>query len=447
MIVAFLLMSIAISSCLNSDEVTEYSADATIHTFSLDTIHGVDYTFEIDQLNNFIYNPDSLPMDADTIIDSIKVAQLSVMWGVTSGDTTFSTEQYHNLLPAMNATMDKGVKLTSHALDGITTRTYTLQIRVHRQDPDSLTWVHMDTIGNVFTQAINEGEQKAIAWQGEVLLYVSPNEMYRTSGAPENYGWTRADVTGLPDEADVTSLVSFAGRLYMLADGDVYASDATGTTWEKATGLSGNVQSLVAGLSADAVTNQEAALVGIRPNAQGEPVFCTTTDGETWVAGDAVPEGFPTHHIYQANYVTGQGVRQTIVVGMPAMNAEKTIPWFTNDGEKWASLETNVTGVSCPAMTNPFIMYYGDRFYAFGGQMNAAYRSDAGIAWHQMEEKFLLPAAFAGKQSYTIAVDPTPDNAVSAKEKRDFIWVIFGGNGTPNEVWRGRLNKLGFERE
>jgi len=23
--------------------------------------------------------------------------------------------------------------------------------------------------------------------------------------------------------------------------------------------------------------------------------------------------------------------------------------------------------------------------------------------------------------------------------------VIFGGNGTKNEVWRGRLNRLGFE--
>ena len=29
---------------------------------------------------------------------------------------------------------------------------------------------------------------------------------------------------------------------------------------------------------------------------------------------------------------------------------------------------------------------------------------------------------------------------VILRDKRDFIWVIFGGNGTKNEVWRGRLN-------
>ena len=79
--------------------------------------------------------------------------------------------------------------------------------------------------------------------------------------------------------------------------------------------------------------------------------------------------------------------------------------------------------------------------------MDAIYESVAGIAWRETEEKFLLPSAFAGRTSYTIVVDPPPADAVSAADKRDFIWVIFGGNGQPNEVWRGRLNRLGFERE
>ena len=37
-IMSFLLMSIAISSCLNSDDNYEYSSDATIRAFGLDTI-------------------------------------------------------------------------------------------------------------------------------------------------------------------------------------------------------------------------------------------------------------------------------------------------------------------------------------------------------------------------------------------------------------------------
>lgn len=446
-IVGFLLVSVAVSSCLNSDEEVVFSADATIHAFSLDTIHGVDYLFEIDQLNNLIYNVDSLPVDADTIIDSIKIDQLSVVWGVTSGDTTVSTSSYHNLLPAMNATGNNGVKLTVHAGDAITTREYTLQIRVHRQEPDSLTWTRMDGEGDALSAFVNSGAQKAVAVNGDVLLFTSPAELYRTSGAPGAYGWSRADVAGLPAEADVTSLLACAGRLYMLAGEDVYTADTDGTAWQKAEGLSGNVLSLVAALTPNTVTEREATLVAIRRNESGEAVFCITSDGQAWTDGEPVPAGFPTNHIYYSNYTTGGGAGQVLAVGMPLANNEKTIPWISNNGLSWASLETDREGMWCPALENPYMTYYGGRFYAWGGDLDAVYASESGIGWERVEQKFLLPSDFAGKTSYTIAVDATPAGVTNAADKRNFIWVIFGGHGTPNEVWRGRLNRLGFERE
>ena len=446
-IVGFLLVSVAMSSCLNSDdEAPVYSTDATIHAFSLDTIHGVDYRFEIDQLNNLIYNPDSMPVDADTWIDSIQVDQLSVMFGVMSGDSSFTTEVYHNLLPAMNATGGNGVKLEVYAPDGVTTRTYTLQIRVHRQDPDSLTWVHMDTVADVFSQTVNDGSQKAVALNGDVLLYTSPTTLYRTSAAPGHYGWSHSSVTGLPAQADVTSLINFEGSLYMLSEGDVYVSEDA-VAWQKSESLSGGVLSLVASRPSNEVTRQEAALVAIRLNGNAENEFCLTTDGHTWTSGGVVPAGFPMQNIYSVDYLTGGGAGQMMVMGMPRQQAEKTIPWFSTDGLSWASSETEIEGASCPGMDNPVLLYYGGHFYAFGGTMGGIYESVAGIGWYQTEEKFLLPSAFAGKTSYTVVVDPTPADATGAIDKRDFIWVIFGGNGQPNEVWRGRLNRLGFERE
>lgn len=451
-IIGFLLVSITISSCLDSEGVTDYSLDLTIHAFSLDTVHGVDYQFEIDQLNNLIYNPDSLPVDADTIIDSIKIDVLSVMWGVTSADTVVSTEAYHNLLPAMNATGSNGIKLTVHGGDGISTRPYTLQIRVHRQDPDSLTWVHMDTVAETFSPAVNPGEQKAVIWGDELLVYTSPTQLYRTSAAPGRYGWTSGRVTGLPAGADVTSLLPFEGRLYMLAGEDVYASDATGTVWQKLDWLSGRVQSLVATMPANEVSRQEATLVAICKDEADKNVFCTITESDmenkaAWTKGEEVPAGFPMHHIYAVNYTTGGGVVQMMVTGMPQGNPEKTVTWFSNYGREWVSLETDVENNWCPALNNPVLLYYGGSFYTFGGAMDAIYSSATGIEWHPVEDKFLLPAEFKGKSSYTVVVDATPEGAVSAAEKRDFIWVIFGGKGTPNEVWRGRLNRLGFERE
>ena len=446
-IISFLLVSIALGSCLDSEETTAYSSDATIHAFSLDTIHGVDYKFEIDQLNNLIYNLDSMPVDADTLIDSIQIDQISVAWTVTSADTVLNTEAYHNLLPAMNATGSDGIKLKVYAPDGVTTRDYTLQIRVHRQDPDSLVWTRMDHEGDPVSQTVNQEEQKVVILNDELLLYTSTAELYRTSTAPGQYGWNRQSVTGLPEEADITTLINFDDRLYILADGSVYSSDVTGTSWEEATGLSGNVLSLLANIPSNDITGKAATLAGIRLNEAREQEFCITTDGQSWTSGNAVPADFPTQRIYYANYTTGSRVRQTIITGMPRNNEEKTIPWMTTDGTDWAALETTTENASCPGMDNPFIMRYNNRFYAFGGSMEDIYESETGIAWQEIKRKFLLPPSFAGKTSYTVAVDHTPEGVTAVDEKRDFIWVIFGGNGTATEVWRGRLNKLGFERE
>ena len=86
-------MSIAISSCLNSDDNYEYSSDATIRAFGLDTIKkGIYYKFTIDQLKREIYNVDSLPVGSDTIIDRILIDTLNVTGWVTSGlqDTLFN---------------------------------------------------------------------------------------------------------------------------------------------------------------------------------------------------------------------------------------------------------------------------------------------------------------------------------------------------------------------
>jgi hypothetical protein len=36
----------------------------------------------------------------------------------------------------------------------------------------------------------------------------------------------------------------------------------------------------------------------------------------------------------------------------------------------------------------------------------------------------------------------------AAIDKNNFIWIVGGGNGIiSNQLWRGRINRLGFERQ
>lgn len=78
------MVSFVITSCLDDDNNIEYSPDATIHAFELDTTGLGKYKFTIDQLKSEIYNEDSLPVHADTIIDKILITKLTTASGVVT---------------------------------------------------------------------------------------------------------------------------------------------------------------------------------------------------------------------------------------------------------------------------------------------------------------------------------------------------------------------------
>lgn len=436
-ILSFLVVSIAVSSCLDSDENYEFSSDATIHAFGLDTVYGKHYKFSIDQLNRLIFNKDSLPVGADTIIDRILIDTMSVTGGITSGieDTLFNIKDSVNLIAAMNN--DAGMKFKVHAADGVTVREYTLKVNVHKQDPDSLVWKPMAEESVVFSNTVNAKAQRSVLLNTDLLVYTNNTTVYKTSTVPYHYNWSQASVTNLPSDAKLTSVINFQEKLYMpTLSGDVYSS-SNGVAWEKVNGLSNKVVSLVACFVENGINNMLPTLVGIQKDSDNNNYFCITTDGLTWEQTEAVPDGFPTENIYYTALTTANGVDKVVVTGMPQASEKQTTQWFSLNGKGWASLSTGSTpSTMCPGMTDPSILYYGDMFYCFGGKLDAIYSSIAGIAWQKTEKKFLLPLEFKEKGSYSMTVD-----------KNNYIWIVFGGNGTKNEVWRGRLNKLGFKKQ
>lgn len=437
-ILAILLISIAVSSCLNTDETTEFSSNASVTAFGIDTIYGVEYDFEIDQIKNLIYNRDSLPMSADTILDKTLITTFSTAgMAVMSGDTVFNASDSVNLLPAVNKSGSEGMKFTVYAADGFANRTYTLQIRMHKQDPDSLMWKNMVKEKPVFSSTPTRGEQKAVILGGELLVFTSYGSVYRTSTAVGQYGWSGEEtVTGLPADVRLSTILAYNGALYAVngtEHGEVYRS-ADGLSWTAVPGLGNRVVNLVAEVGGN--------LVAVVAGETSGDYYFQACDGSSWLDTEvlpAVPDDFPLENLYATHATNGNGITKTLVAGTPRGDADATVLWSTEDGEFWVDYATYDS--PCPRMERPFMAYYGGNYYIWGDEMDAVYASANGIAWFETETKFLLPDEFEGKTSYSIVIDPTVD----ASDKRDYIWVVFGGHGMDNEVWRGRLNKLGFE--
>lgn len=445
-IVSFLFVSFAITSCLDNDTNVDYSPDATIHAFGLDTVHGRHYKFTINQLSGEIYNQDSMPVGSDTILDRILIDTLSTASRLVTMKNKEDQDSIINIADSIDLstkkyTQQKPLKVTVWAPDMIQKREYKIWVNVHQQDPDSLDWGKTRIAPNLVI-----GEQKAVILGERIYVFGKGNSTTVYTADIENgRSWSTISLNGMPENFKLASLINFNSKLYITTeDGNVYNTE-NGSTWIKDTGLStGNVDMLLVGFPKPANNNNLEDIVGISGIVkEGENKIFTMTnkDATTWqVITDnpqIVPEEFPVERLSSSVYNTNSGVSTAILVGNTkydeAENDTSTIVWSTEDGITWYNMTTGDNN-NAPWMESPSIMYYNNQFYIFGSGFNSFYSSPNLLVWKPVKKKFLLPEALRDKDTnYSTVVD-----------KNNFIWIM---SSNPADVWRGRLNRLGFKRQ
>ena len=123
-----------------------------------------------------------------------------------------------------------------------------------------------------------------------------------------------------------------------------------------------------------------------------------------------------------------------------AVNDTASVVWaLASDKDEWVmySPETN-NKYSCPLFENIGIIRYNEQLYTFGGATKGlkAFQSfyasqDNGLVWKEETRFVRFPKEFLGRNdAFSYIVD-----------KDNFIWIMWSNSG---EVWRGRINKMGF---
>ena len=460
-IVSFLLVSFAMSSCLGDDDPIEYSPNALLQAFELDKVLGVNYQFTIDQLTGEIYNQDSLPVGSDTIIDRILIKTMTVAGFVTIRNSANTEDSIFNIADSVNlvGTVEKPFRFKVWAPDMEHTREYALSVRIHQQQPDSLSW-GKGPIGTNFAPQI-KGKQKSIIFNNQIYVYgPSSSSVYYTTLSNGQLGtdgtWNSSLINGLPS-TDLTSIVNFNSTLYATtaADKKVYSSN-DGINWEEAPAFGDNTVVLIAPIG--------NSLTGIK-TLDNEDMFCTTTNGSDWTEEGVVPKNFPRNNISVTSFQNITGVPNIMIVGnIPEENkTEKdtaTVAWGYMQGQEWAALDDS--SYPCPLLKDPSIMYYGGAFYIFGKDFKTFYKSEAGIVWKEVTNMFMFPI------DQTIEIKDEEDNIQTeynygfrgeesdysmVVNENNFIWIMRSYDETPGaiansgNVWRGKLNRLGFARQ
>ena len=381
---------------------------------------GALYPLYIDQLNNRIYNADSLPVGTHvekTVFSAFNATGTVLIKSLrTDADTMF----------VMTDSTDCSVprQLTVYAPDGLTRRTYRLEVNIHKEEGDSFRWDRVCTGQPELARLA--GGHRALAADGRLLVFGTadgqPRLLQCSTDAPSE--WT---ATPLPPDFDVRSVQRFDGRFFALVGGKV-CSSADGTEWTP-TGSILAPDALVA-----AGTQQLFALAG------GQ--FYSSPDGVAWTADEAdradqLPTGKATGT--RVPSVTDPLMEDIVVVGRNAQG--EPVVWRRNidltgtNSFGWYFLPGIPDyAYNCPALTATSVVTYdgGTVMTGLDGTDNVA-----PLYWSQDNGRTWLPDELATP----LTAESGATNVSAATDEEGFLWLVAGGSG---EVWRGRHNRLGW---
>lgn len=486
-IASFFIVSLVITSCLDNDDNIEYSPDATIRAFVLDTIgYGVTYPFTIDQLKGEIYNEDSLPVRADTIINRILIKTITTSSGIVTVKDQNGNDSILSLSDSidLSKTINKGAPLVLKvwAPDMQQTKEYKLWVNIHKHDPDSVSWKYMNTNPSI----LNNESLKSVILKGKIITY-SGSTSLKVHTAPLNNptAWsTSAMGSDWPSGQPLTSVINFKETLYATSGDNHAFKSSDGINWVAASFPAANGDGSVVDLFLAAYDNK---ILYSRIAGEARTFYSTGSDTETGnkisVDSDDLDK-FPVKNISYTLHKTSSGMRGVMLVGEPkepttieGSNSTKintTETWAYMEGASgWINLPAGSINSYCPELKNPSILYYNDLFYLFGEGFNGFYRSNSGRDW-KLATKFNFPQIdwsksganhtiatpeFRGRKNYAMVSDTLTHNLIfmfsggeasftekvtvaeSTKETTDVTRTY----NYSSEVWSGRLNQLWFD--
>jgi len=413
-ILGVLFLSTFCSCLTNDNSEVIYSSDAQIISFSVanDSIDTSLSTtnFSIDQINNLIYNKDSLnygiSLSKKVVVTYSTSSGLNVL-NITKGDSVWVSS-------GDSIDLKTPVTLRAYAING-DKKEYLVKLNIHTVDPDSIWWKQV----NSNLAFLSENETKTILLRGVFYCFSKSDAIKLNTSTDNAVSWMDRGDVNLPLDADLSQIQVQGDSLLFVctASGDLYKAN-----------ISDNFNSWQ--ISSDSVKN----IFGILPEKEvltlavekGDSIISATFDGKNWEYGDKLPDTFPKSDFSTVSYErTVTDKRLTITGGTSGTS------WSTTDGLSWTqigNLPLNIQGAN--------VFMYDDRFYLLNGNTynKSVYTSiDGTVTWQLSPSKANLPDNYMSRTGASVVVD-----------SKNIIYIIGGknGNNPVNDIWRGRINEL-----
>ena len=435
----------AFPSCLGSDDETDiiYSSDAQILAFQLvhDSIPGLSKVlYTIDQQSANIYNIDSLAygleMPEKAVFNCTTAGYALFLLNEAGEDSTQIASGDSIVITPFINNHSKYFRVYAHNLK--TTKDYTLNLRVHMVDPDSIPYTEYAVLPAEYTT------QKTLLVNDAFYCFAQTGIVTEIYSSTDALNWHKITPEDTPDNIIVNNISLYGGVICAVTtSGELYALKSG--IWHEISLESGltSVKTILGELPyIPAFSDHVLSLIC---QSEGELIFVQTDLESVWMKGAVVPDQFPIKDFASASWIKGYNSILMIVGGyVESTSSFSGDIWRTmGDGISWEKISPKMEqggGLIIPTDA-PNVFRYDDRLFMMNGRTGSVYENevyvsrDEGFTWQNMSEKYSFPEAYKGRAYSSVCVD------------RDNYIYVFGGENSSDvltDIWRGRLNRFGF---
>ena len=408
-------------------------------------IYTTGWNFTIDQVNNEIFNRDSLPTGCArrTLLD-ISYRGASLLYRPHNLAESIDWIAYSST-DSIDIPENGGVDFLVNGADG-SSRVYNLKLNIHKQEEGDWTW--QDMTGALDMSDWTEAKMANIGQS--VILYGRTSSGWSMKRSTEGGEWEDVTVSGLPTTTELSRMVS---------DGDVlYVNDGEGKVWQSTDGAAWTEQGITDVWRPVGISAQR--LYDIK---DGKLRSTLLTNGAEWQEEtlDDKPADMTDFNDMDSVrclfYETDNNLKRILIVAT-AKNPTEDNAYVSEWCKMWSADEDEarrewnyytpywVNPLELPAMSPLAVVRSGNVLAAFGGTrvqkegitpLDFIYISqDNGLTW-KTDGLLYLPDELWGKNCTWMTATGDEDG---------FVWITARVNDTETYVVRGRQNSLGFAK-
>ena len=380
------------------------------------------FPMTVDQVNNRIFNVDSLSYGSD-----VSKVTTTVYGSGTIGYRYMDdpmNKYYWSTVDSIDFTRE--VQFMVMSSDESFTRIYDVKLNVRKVFPDSLLWSAPDTTGFPVLSGISSAVRNDSLFCFGTDTLGNPSVSYRSVSAGT---WNGANaMTGITDAGWSHRVTVFNGQFCTVSGGSVLVS-ADAVNW---TSVKSGVKSLITAIQ------DYGTLWAVSQDGN----LLKTTDMADWTTVQTVPAGFPDSAAVMYSYplATNASITRNVVAGMSADTLNASVWTILSGDTVWTQMDIPADErLRLPASAYLTLLRYDDALFSLGQGLDGFRQSnDNGITWYMCNEYVEDYSSWNRYMQLPKSLKGYSSGFSAATDSKGYIWIMTDDG----RVWRGAITRL-----